>query len=53
VAFDVLVLDDVSSFTVHGNAASRAAMEKLCMTYERDVQHVGLPHVLYRLARER
>jgi hypothetical protein len=27
-------------------------MEKLGMTYERDVEHAGLPHVLYRLARE-
>ena len=43
VAFDVLELDDVISFTVHGNAASRAVMEKLGMTYERDVEHVGLP----------
>lgn len=48
VAFDMLELDDVISFTVHGNAASRAVMEKLGMTYERDVEHVGLPQVLYR-----
>ena len=41
------------SFTVHGNAASRAVMEKLGMTYERDLEHAGLPHVLYRLARGR
>jgi RimJ/RimL family protein N-acetyltransferase len=53
VAFDVLELDDVVSFTVHGNAASRAVMEKLGMTYERDVEHAGLPHVLYRLTRGR
>jgi [ribosomal protein S5]-alanine N-acetyltransferase len=53
VAFDVLELDDVVSFTVHGNAASRSVMEKLGMTYERDVEHAGLPHVLYRLTRGR
>ncbi len=53
VAFDVLKLDDVISFTVHANAASRAVMKKLGMTYERDVEHVGLPHVLYRLTRGR
>jgi RimJ/RimL family protein N-acetyltransferase len=35
VAFDVLALDDVIAFTVAGNAASRAVMEKLGMTYER------------------
>jgi hypothetical protein len=28
-------------------------MEKLGMTYERDVEHAGLPHVLYRLTRGR
>ena len=51
VAFEVLELDDVIAFTVDRNAASRAVMEKLGMTYERDIEHVGLPHVLYRLAR--
>jgi RimJ/RimL family protein N-acetyltransferase len=53
VAFDVLEFDDVVAFTVHGNAASRAVMEKLGMAYEREVEHVGLPHVLYRLKRGR
>jgi ribosomal-protein-alanine N-acetyltransferase len=53
VAFDVLGLDDVISFTVHGNAASRAVMAKLGMTYEGDIEHAGLPHVLYRLTRAR
>ena len=52
VAFDVLELVDVVSFTVHGNEASRSVMEKLGMTYERDVDHAGLPHVLYRLTRD-
>jgi [ribosomal protein S5]-alanine N-acetyltransferase len=51
VAFDVLELDELISFTVHGNAASRAVMDKLGMTYERDIEHAGLPHVLYRLER--
>jgi ribosomal-protein-alanine N-acetyltransferase len=51
MAFDVLELDDVVSFTVEGNGASRAVMEKLGMTYERGVAHAGLPHVLYRLTR--
>jgi Acetyltransferase (GNAT) domain len=49
VAFDLVELDEVISFTVHDNAASRAVMEKLGMTYERDVEHVRLAHVLYRL----
>jgi RimJ/RimL family protein N-acetyltransferase len=51
VAFDVLGLDDLVSFTVDRNAPSRAVMEKLGMTYERDIEHAGLPHVLYRLKR--
>jgi [ribosomal protein S5]-alanine N-acetyltransferase len=50
-AFEVLELDDVVAFTVPVNAASRAVMEKLGMTYEREIEHVGLPHVLYRLRR--
>jgi len=53
VAFDVLGLEDVVSFTVTANGSSRAVMEKLGMTYERDVEHVGLTHVLYRLTRGR
>ena len=53
VAFDVLGLADVISATVDGNAASRAVMEKLGMSYERDIEHAGLPHVLYRLSAQR
>jgi len=52
MAFDELELDDVVSFTVRDNGASRAVMEKLGMAFERDVEHAGLPHVLYRLTRE-
>jgi ribosomal-protein-alanine N-acetyltransferase len=51
VAFDVLELDAVVAQTVDVNHASRAVMEKLGMTYERDVVHAGLPHVLYRRSR--
>jgi [ribosomal protein S5]-alanine N-acetyltransferase len=51
VAFEVLELDAVVAQTVDVNRASRSVMEKLGMSYERDVVHVGLPHVLYRLAR--
>jgi ribosomal-protein-alanine N-acetyltransferase len=51
VAFDVLELDAVVAQTVDVNRASRAVMEKLGMTYERDIVHAGLPHVLYRRSR--
>ena len=44
-------LDELVAFTLSGNVASRRVMEKLGMTYETDVVHAGLPHVLYRLRR--
>jgi len=50
-AFTTLGLDELISYTTPDNTASRAVMEKLGMTYERDVENAGMPHVLYRLAR--
>ena len=41
----------VVAFTLPGNSPSRRVMEKLGMTYERDITHADLPHVLYRLQR--
>lgn len=49
-AFGPLTLPDVVSFTLPDNVASRRVMEKLGFTYERDIVHAALPHVLYRLA---
>jgi ribosomal-protein-alanine N-acetyltransferase len=49
VAFDVLGLDEVVSYTLPHNRASRRVMEKLGFEYEREVVHADLPHVLYRL----
>jgi ribosomal-protein-alanine N-acetyltransferase len=46
--FDALDLDEVVSFTLPHNSASRRVMEKIGLTYDRDFSHVGLPHVLYR-----
>ena len=51
VAFDVVGLDDLVAFTLVDNVASRRVMERLGMVYERDLEHAGLPHVLYRLSR--
>jgi ribosomal-protein-alanine N-acetyltransferase len=51
VAFDVLDLPDVVSFTLPSNAASRRVMDKAGLRYERDFIRAGLPHVLYRLTR--
>jgi RimJ/RimL family protein N-acetyltransferase len=51
VAFDEHGLDDLVAFTLPDNIASRRVMEKLGMSFERDVVHADLPHVLYRLRR--
>ena len=48
VAFQVLGRDSVVAFTLHDNLASRRVMEKNGMTYEKDIIHAGLPHLLYR-----
>ena len=50
-AFETHGIADLVAFTLPHNAASRRVMEKLGMTYERDVVHAELPHVLYRLRR--
>jgi [ribosomal protein S5]-alanine N-acetyltransferase len=51
-AFDEHGIDELVSFTLRHNLASRRVMEKLGFTYERDVMHAGDPHVLYRLTRQ-
>jgi ribosomal-protein-alanine N-acetyltransferase len=49
VAFDLLALSDLVSYTLPHNLASRRVMEKLGFGYEREIVHADLPHVLYRL----
>jgi RimJ/RimL family protein N-acetyltransferase len=44
-------LRSVVAYTLVSNTASRRVMEKLGMSYERDIEHAGLPHVLYRSPR--
>ena len=51
VAFEVLELDDVVSFTTPANKPSQAVMRKLGFEHEKDIQHAGLPHVFFRLRR--
>jgi ribosomal-protein-alanine N-acetyltransferase len=48
VAFNHLELDNIVAIALPGNAASRRVMEKSGLTYERDIEHGGLAHVLYR-----
>jgi [ribosomal protein S5]-alanine N-acetyltransferase len=50
VAFETLRLPGIIAFTLPENHASRRVMEKTGFTYDSDVIHAGLPHVLYRRA---
>jgi RimJ/RimL family protein N-acetyltransferase len=52
VAFEVLELDDLVAFTMTTNLPSQAVIGRLGFTFEREIEHAGLPHVLYRLRRE-
>lgn len=42
-------LPEVVAFTLIANLGSRRVMEKLGFRFEREIDHAGLPHVLYRL----
>jgi ribosomal-protein-alanine N-acetyltransferase len=44
-----LGLEEVVSFTLPDNGASRRVMEKAGLAFDRDITHGGVPHVLYRL----
>jgi RimJ/RimL family protein N-acetyltransferase len=48
VAFDALDVRDLIAITLPDNHASRRVMEKAGFDYDREIEHVGLPHVLYR-----
>src|SRR6185437_1056862 len=48
VAFDVLDLHDLIAITLPDNHGSRRVMEKAGFAYDRDIEHAGLAHVLYR-----
>ncbi|HJS95123.1 MAG TPA: GNAT family N-acetyltransferase [Solirubrobacteraceae bacterium] len=48
VGFAQLDLLEIIAFTLPDNVASRRVMEKAAFTYDRDIVHAGLPHVLYR-----
>ena len=53
VAFGPLGLDQIVAFTLPDNVASRRVMEKAEFEYDRDILHVGVPHVLYVRRRSR
>ncbi|MBV9804559.1 MAG: GNAT family N-acetyltransferase [Solirubrobacterales bacterium] len=48
VGFEQLDLLEIVAFTLPDNLASRRVMEKSGFIYDREIVHVGLPHVLYR-----
>jgi ribosomal-protein-alanine N-acetyltransferase len=47
--FDTMHLDRIVAFTLPHNKASRGVMEHCGFTYNRDITHANLPHVLYIL----
>jgi RimJ/RimL family protein N-acetyltransferase len=49
VGFEELHLERIVAFTLPHNTGSRSVMEHCGFTYERDIVHAGLPHVLYLL----
>ena len=51
LAFDELGVDEVVAFTEPSNARSRAVMERLAMSYRREIDIDGVAFVLYGLAR--
>lgn len=52
VAFRDLALREIVAFTLLENIASRRVMEKAAFVYEREIEHAGLPHALYRRLRD-
>lgn len=51
IAFRDVGLHALVTFTLVENEPSRRVMEKVGFTYDTEVEHAGLPHVLYRLDR--
>jgi [ribosomal protein S5]-alanine N-acetyltransferase len=49
VGFDYLGLDSIVAYTLVTNGPSRRVMEKSGLAYEREVRHLDLPHVVYRM----
>jgi ribosomal-protein-alanine N-acetyltransferase len=47
--FDTMHLERIVAFTLPHNKASRTVMEYCGFTYNRDITHANLPHVLYIL----
>ena len=48
IGFEQLRLSSIVAITMPANLASQRVMRKAGLTYERDVIHAGVPHVLFR-----
>jgi len=48
IGFEQLRLQEIVGFTLPTNLGSRRVLEKSGLTYERNIIHAGLAHVLYR-----
>jgi RimJ/RimL family protein N-acetyltransferase len=46
-----LGIDELVAFALTTNLGSRRVMEHVGFAYERDIEHAGLPHALYRRSR--
>jgi RimJ/RimL family protein N-acetyltransferase len=51
IAFTELQREALVSYTLVDNVASLGVMRKLGFAYDSEVEHAGLPHVLYRLSK--
>jgi ribosomal-protein-alanine N-acetyltransferase len=49
VGFEELRLTQIVAFTLPHNKGSRSVLEHCGFSYQRDIIHAGLPHVLYQL----
>ena len=48
VGFDQIELETIIAYTLNDNARSRRLLDRLGFSYEREIEHAGLPHALYR-----
>ena len=49
LATEELGITNLVCFTLTTNQASQCVMEKVGFQFEREIEHVGTAHVLYRL----
>jgi RimJ/RimL family protein N-acetyltransferase len=52
IGFELLGLKEIVGFTLPTNFGSRRVLEKSGLTYERNIIHADLPHVLFRIRRD-